>query len=222
VEVIPENELKEKYSHAHKYFSHFKSNLLKRDVKPPVKANDWYKFGRSQSLDGWDSPAKIVIGVNSVGNKYAVDYRQTLISSGGTAGYCGITLPQGTKYSLLYIQAILNSKYLEWHSSLIGEVFRGGYIARGTKVLNRLPIRIINFDNPHDVMLHDNIAGIQKKLIAIQSEIDANKGNERTLTKFRRQFDILKDNLDQKLKELYDLGDDDRLIPLIEEIYEAH
>ena len=219
VEIIYEDELQLKYPETHNYFTHFKSDLLKRDVNPPIQTGDWYKFGRSQQLDRWDSPIKIVIGVNSVGNKYAIDYSHTFISSGGTAGHCGITVPSDLGYSIYYIQALLNSKYLEWYSSSIGEVFRGGYIARGTKVLNRLPIRKIDFDNPEEKKQHDKIAEIQERLIGKQSEIDKNIGNDRNLIKLQRQFTALKNTMEQALKKLYDLGNDDGIIPLIKDLY---
>jgi hypothetical protein len=96
-------------------------------------------------LDSCGLPQKIIVGVLSVGDKYAIDIHGTLISSGGTAGYCVVAVPETSDYSIYYIQAILNSKYLEWFSALYGEVFRGGYIARGTKVLKNLPIRKIDF-----------------------------------------------------------------------------
>jgi len=220
--AIPEKELRSKYPETYRYFSHFKTNLLRRDVKPPVRGDDWYRYGRSQSLDRWDWQVKIVIGVNSLGDKYSIDYHHTFISSGGTAGYCGITVPSGVKYSIYYIQALLNSKYLEWYSSLIGEVFRGGYIARGTKVLNRLPIRKIDFDNPGDRQLHDKIVEMQRKLIHNQSEIDTHSGDKRMLVTLNRRFAALKRELESILEELYGLGDDDDLIPLIKELYAAH
>lgn len=222
LEPIPESVLQGKYPETYRYFNHFRTDLLKRDVKPPIGRDDWYKFGRSQSLDRWDWPVKIVIGVNSLGEKYCIDYNHIFISSGGTAGYCGITVPPGIKYSIYYIQALLNSKYLEWYSSLIGEVFRGGYIARGTKVLNRMPIRKIDFDNPAEMRLHDNIVEIQQKLIRKQSDIDKNNGDKRILVTLNREFADLKRGLDTKLKELYGLGDDDCIIPLIKELYAAN
>lgn len=222
LEVIPESELQGKYPETYRYFNHFKTDLLKRDVKPPIGRDDWYKYGRSQSLDRWVWPVKIVIGVNSLGNKYSIDYNHTVISSGGTAGYCGITVPPDVGYSIYYIQALLNSKYLEWYSSLIGEVFRGGYIARGTKVLNRLPIRGIDFDNPDDKQLHDKIVDMQRKLIHRQSEIDKHSGDKRMLVTLNRQFGALKRELEAKLQELYGLGDDDGIIPLIKELYATH
>ena len=213
IEFIYMDELKVKYPFAYRYFLHYKSKLSdpKRDIKPePETANEWYRYGRHQSLDKCDVPAKIIVGVLSVGDKYAIDYYRTLISSGGTAGYCMIVLPDNCLYSIYYVQALLNSKYLEWYSALIGEVFRGGYIARGTKVLKKLPIRKIDFSNKTDKALHNKIAEIQEKLIQTQSEIDKKQKDKRALIKLQRQFDEQKNSLDIKLKELFNLKGDDK------------
>lgn len=72
---------------------------------------------------------------------------ELFVSSGGTAGYSIINVPEHSPYSIYYIQALLSSKYLEWFASVYGEVFRGGFIARGTKVQTRMPIPIIDFEN---------------------------------------------------------------------------
>ena len=137
IQFVELDNLKTNYPHLFSFLNHYKDKLdnSKRDIKPtPETKSEWYRYGRHQSLDKYDVPAKIIVGVLAKGNKYAIDYFGTLISSGGTAGYCMITLPDNFPYSIYYIQALLNSKYLEWFSALIGEVFRGGYIARGTKV----------------------------------------------------------------------------------------
>jgi len=222
IEFVEFNKLKSNYPNLFSFLNHYKSKLdnSKRDIKPtPETANEWYRFGRHQSLDKCDVPAKIIVGVLAQGNKYAIDYFGTLISSGGTAGYCMITLPDDFTYSIYYIQAILNSKYLEWFSALIGEVFRGGYIARGTKVLKKLPIRTIDFDNKKEKAIHDKIASIQKDLIDIQGQIDKNKGKNRKLIPLQRQFDSQKNKLEQTLNILFNLGESDSLIPLIGELY---
>lgn len=130
-----------------------------------------------------------------------------------------ITLPDNFLYSVYYIQALLNSKYLEWFSALIGEIFRGGYIARGTKVLKKLPIRIIDFDNKKENAMHDKISLIQKDLIDIQGQIDKNKGNSRKLIPLQRQFNSQKNKLDKTLNALFNLGESASLIPLIGELY---
>jgi hypothetical protein len=222
VDVIFETELSNKFPLAHSYFKFYEKEIKTRDVSPPINKDDWFKFGRSQHLDSWEAEEKIVVGVLSTGEKYPIDKNKTIVSSGGTAGYCIIAIPETCDYSIYYIQAILNSKYLEWFSALYGEVFRGGYIARGTKVLKNLPVRKIDFSDTKQKTLHDKIVETQKELISIYDQIDANAGNKRTLTPLQGQFAREKANLEKLLAKLYDLGSEDSLIPLIKELYEAN
>lgn len=225
IEFVEIEKLKSDFPCLFKYLAVNKETLNnpKRDIKPePETADEWYRYGRHQSLDKCDVPAKIIVGVLSQGDKYAIDYHRTLISSGGTAGYCMIALPDDCSYSIYYIQALLNSKYLEWFASLIGEVFRGGYIARGTKVLKRLPIRTVDFSDKKEKSQHDKIASLQEELINIQGEIDKNQGNNRALEPLQREFNAKKCKLGNKLTTLYELGDIDEKIPLIGEMYEAN
>ena len=222
IEFIKIDDLKNDYPECHKFLLHNKPTLSnkKRDIKPiPQTQDEWYRYGRHQSLDKCDVPAKIIVGVLSQGNKYAIDYHGTLISSGGTAGYCMITNPNNSPYSIYYIQALLNSKYLEWFSSIYGEVFRGGYIARGTKVLKQVPIRIINFKDKKDKIIHDKIAKTQKDLIKIQGELDKSNKNLRKMIINQRKFDDLMNTQQNNLEQLYNLGKMDSSIPLIKEMY---
>ena len=222
IKFVEIDQLKSDFPMAYGYLSAYQSKLQSptRDIKPePLTENEWYRYGRHQSLDKCDVPAKIIVGVLSQGDKYAIDYSGTLISSGGTAGYCMITLPADLQYSIYYVQALLNSKYLEWYSALIGEVFRGGYIARGTKVLKKLPIRVIDFTNEKDKTLHDKISSIQERLIKTQTSLDQNLGNDRALIPLQRDFDAMRSEMSSALKELYGLGEGDSQIPLISEIY---
>ncbi len=225
VDVIPLTTIQKKFPLAYDYLQKHKTilNNPKRDIKPESKTkNEWHRYGRHQSLDSCGLPSKIIVGVLSVGDKYAIDVHGTLISSGGTAGYCAVAIPTTSDYSIYYIQTILNSKYLEWFSALYGEVFRGGYIARGTKVLKNLPIRKIDFSDTKQKALHDKIAETQKELISIYDQIDANAGNKRALTPLQGQFVREKANLEKLIAKLYDLGSEDSLIPLIKELYEAN
>ena len=198
-------------------------NNSKRDIKPkPETDNEWYRYGRHQSLENCILPEKIIVGVLSRGDKYAIYTHGALISSGGTAGYCAIGIPEDCPYSVYYIQAILNSKYLEWFCSIYGEVFRGGYIARGTKVLNRLPIRTIDFSDMAQKAPYDDIVRCQKELIDIFTEIDNHANDARQILPLRRQFTDKRSKMDHFLKLLYGLEGKDSRIPLIREIYEAH
>lgn len=222
-------ELEKEYPETFKYISdkqikhrliYQKNSRDLRSIEPiPKTENEWYRYGRNQYLELGSINEKIIIGVSSTGNKYPMDFSQTLHSAGGTAGYCSIFLSENSKYSIYYIQAILNSKYLEWIISLRGEVFKGGYIARGTKVLKKLPIRVIDFENLEDKALHDKISILQKDLIDTHTDIDKHIGNKRELIPLERQFKTKKIELDNVLKELYDLEEDDNLIPNVSDIY---
>ena len=225
VEIITLNDIQKEYKFAFDYLQKHKTilNNPKRDIKPePATADEWHRFGRQQGLNISDKKEKIILGVLSSGDKYAIDKYGTLFTSGGTAGYCAITIPDNLDYSPYYIQAILNSKYVEWFVILTGEIFRGSYFARGTKVLNNLPIRNIDFSNTKEKDIHDKIVKSQKELIIIHDQIDLNTGNKRTLPLLQGQFEREKMNLEKLLAKLYNLGNDDLLIPLIKDLYETN
>lgn len=224
VQLIPLPTIQKNFPFAYKYLNDHKAILNKssRDIQPrPTTPDEWHRFGRVQGLTISPKKEKIFLGVLSNGDKYAIDKYGTLFTSGGTAGYCAITLPDDCDYSIYYIQAILNSKYAELFVILTGEVFRGGYFARGTKVLDNLPIRTIDFDDPKEKAIHDKIVDIQKDLITAQGEIDKYQADKRKLVVAERTFHRLKVKMDQELANLYDLGTDDAQIPLIKELYEA-
>ena len=88
--------------------------------------------------------------------------------------------------------------------------------------MKNLPIRRIDFANAKEKALHDKIVSTQKELISVYDQIDANAGNKRLLTPLQNQFAREKANLEKLLAKLYDLGNDDLLIPLIKELYEAN
>jgi methylase of polypeptide subunit release factors len=224
LEMIPLKDIKKEFPKLYKYLQAHKDilNASSRDIKPePTTPNEWHRFGRHQSLDACNLPEKIIVGVLSTGDKYAVDSCSTFVSSGGTAGYCMIALPADSSYSIYYLQAILNSKYIEWISSLYGEIFRGGYIARGTKVLKQLPIHKIDFENKTEQHTHDSIAKKQMQLIELGDKIDSMQGNKRQLTILQRQFDIAKKELADLITKLYGMEQFDSIIPIIKEQYAA-
>jgi len=203
------------------YLDFYKEKLQKRDIKPtPATFDEWYRYWRHQSLEKCDVESKIVVWVLSNWEKYSIDNNRTFFSSWWTAGYCLITLSDDCKYSIYYIQALLNSKYLEWISSIYWEVFRWWYIARWTKVLNKLPIKIIDFENINEVKLHDEISEIQEKLINLNEELLKTSKNSRDFIKIKRLFDLEKLKIEKLLFILFNLWKEDLKVPLIENLYE--
>jgi hypothetical protein len=223
LDIIPLNTIQRKYPYLYKYLQVVKHKLdhPSRDIKPtPTTPNEWHRYGRHQSLEACEINEKLIVGVNSQCDKYAVDTKGTLVSSGGTAGYCLVSVPDGNPYSIYYIQAILGSIQGEWLASLYGEIFRGGFIARGTKVLKQLPIRKIDFTNADEKNAHDDIVNRQKRLIALGDKIAQNTGNARRLTPLQRQFDALKVEQQQAINTLYRMDESTAaLIPIIKDLY---
>lgn len=223
IELIPLTTIKKEYPYFHTYLMNVRNELDRpsRDIKPiPSTPNEWHRYGRQQSLEACEVAEKMIVGVLSQADKYAIDNKGTLVSSGGTAGYCMVCVPTEKKYSIYYIQAILGSVQGEWLASLYGEIFRGGYIARGTKVLKQIPIRTINFDNKADVRMHDDIVNRQKQLIAIGDKLSKVAGNPRKIVPLQRQFNVLREEQQNAVNVLYGMTQEEQLrIPLIKEIY---
>ena len=198
-------------------------NKASRDIQPkPATADEWYRYGRHQSLEACEVEEKMIVGVLAQADKYAIDNNGTLVSSGGTAGYCLVSVPSDSQYSIYYIQAILGSIQGEWLASLYGEIFRGGYIARGTKVLKQIPIREIDFTNQNEQNAHDDIVDRQKRLIELGDKISKAAKNRRGLIPLQRQFDLLKQEQQNVINMLYGMTNDEvSLIPKIKELYAA-
>ena len=225
LDVIQLSTIQRKFPYFYNYLRVIKSELDRpdRDIKPaPTTANEWHRFGRHQSLEACEIAEKIIVGVLAQENKYAVDTNGTLVSSGGTAGYCLVSIPADSQYSIYYIQAILGSIQGEWLASLYGEIFRGGFIARGTKVLKQIPVRTIDFNNLADVTAHKEIVERQKSLISRGDRIAANGNNARTARPLKRQFELLKEEQQQAINNLYGMTEEEvSLIPKIKELYAA-
>lgn len=225
LDVIKLSTIQSKYPYLYNYLTVIQPVLDRtdRDIKPtPTTTNEWHRYGRHQSLEACEIAEKIIVGVLAQENKYAVDANGTLVSSGGTAGYCLVSIPADSHYSIYYIQAILGSIQGEWLASLYGEIFRGGFIARGTKVLKQIPIRTVDFTNPDDVALHNEIVERQKSLISLGDRIAAAGNNTRKSTPLKRQFELLKTEQQQAINNLYGMTDEEvTLIPKIKELYAA-
>lgn len=226
LELISLATIQRLYPYFYAYLIDAKNELDKpsRDIKPaPTTPNEWYRYGRQQSLEACEVEEKMIVGVLSQADKYAIDNKGTLVSSGGTAGYCMVCVPTDKQYSIYYIQALLGSVQGEWLASLYGEIFRGGYIARGTKVLKQIPIRTINFTDDADVAKHNDIADRQKQLIAIGDKLAKVSGNPRKTAPLQRQFEAMREQQQNAINSLYGMTKEEQLkIPLIKEIYAAN
>jgi len=219
---IEYEELKADYPKIFEFIHIVKEGLTaeKRSIEPePTGPNEWHRYGRNQALENCDVDQKLIVGILSSGYKYSIDNHRTFVASGGTAGYSIINIPSNCDYSIYYIQALLSSKYLEWFSSIYGEIFRGGFVARGTKVQTRMPIPTIDFDNVKETSKHKKISDLQKKLNATYMKIL--KADVREKIVLERQFEGDKMKMDDLIKELFNLGEADNDIPSVMDLYRS-
>lgn len=221
VQLVDINVLRLKYPFLYSYLQDIKHILSKpkRSLEPkPKTANEWYRYGRHQALENCDVAQKIIVGVLSQGEKYSIDNERTFISSGGTAGYCYINVPDNVEYSIYYIQAIINSKYLENFAFIEGGIFRGGYISRGTSILKRMPIPTIDFKDAESKQLHDDIARIQRRMNEIYGLILSFKHEPAKQKPLERTFDSLDTQMKARLKQLFNFKQDED-IPEVKDLY---
>ena len=198
-ELIPLDEMKSSFSGAYAYLQDNYNALVPKSVSSSGKrdvdhatADTWYKYGRSQGLSAFTKTKKLIVGVLSREPMYAYDDNDMLIASGGTAGYCAVSLKGSCPYSLEYIQAWLTNPFTERIISVIGSDFENGFVSRGTAVLKQLPFIELNLGDPAHKKIHDDITAKTKDILQInnalsgalsKSQISTYEGRKKVLIK---------------------------------------
>jgi adenine-specific DNA-methyltransferase len=126
----------------------------------------WFTFGRSQSLTQMERP-KLIVQVLAQSGRYAYDARGIYFTGGGNGPYYGIrwAAPDEPR-SLHYLQALLSSRLLDFFHHRISTTFRGGYFSYGKQFIAQLPIRPINFKDSSERAEHDAIVKLVERILA--------------------------------------------------------
>lgn len=210
-QVIPSNELQSNYPKAWAWLDHNRETLQNRDISPPgYPVDEWYRYGRVQALTVFENRPKIVVGVNSQGDKYVYDDKNTLLASGNTAGEVAIAAfeapRQPSRYDLHFILALLNHQAIEYFCRKRGSPFRGGWFSRGTDVLKEIPIPVIDFDKKDSrTALYEEIAQMSKQLCTdCEALTTLSSGSTRAI--LERKITASRRLLDGKISSLYGVG----------------
>ena len=167
-ELIPLEEIRVNYPLCWEYLCANKEKLLPkvlggtRDTGADTKSNEWYKYGRTQGLTGWDKP-KLIVGVLSKGPSTAYDNMHMMLASGGTAGYVPL-YQKCDDYALEYIEAWINYPLTDEMFKLQTTNFRDGYWTHGTNVMNRIPFLTINKNDIRELNIYNQIVSITKQI----------------------------------------------------------
>lgn len=208
--LITPKEMMERFPKAFEYLKINYSRLSDRDIAPsPVSLkNEFYRYGRHQSLTRAFISPKIILSVNQLGDKYGIDVQGIGIASGGTAGEIGIANPKGG-YSLEFILALLNQRAIEYFCRKRGSPFRGGYYSRGTAVLEDVPVPIIDFKDKKQKALHDLITKDVQKVISYRAKVIKAIGRNREL--LEGNIITIQNRIKKAFSQLFGLKTDDEI-----------
>ena len=120
-------------------------------------------------------------------------------SSGGTAGYISLTLKEGSKYSLEYIQAWLSHSFTDRIFQTIGSDFEGGFYTHGTGLFKSIPLLLIDFKDYDEKFIHDEITRLVQDITSLNIEI-----SEETDSKKKKLLIIVKENIIRKINKIID------------------
>lgn len=174
-----------------------------RDIKNATNDN-WYQYGRTQALTAFVHTPKLIVRVLSRQPMYAYDTQDMLIASGGTAGYCAIAAPLDCGYDLAYIQAWLNHPYTERLLRTMGSDFEGGYTARGTYVLKKVPFPELDFTNEAQKAAYDAVVSDTRQIYRLNDRLQV-KADRRTKEVIGREKEKLIRQIETQIADIYQL-----------------
>jgi hypothetical protein len=103
---------------------------------------------------------------------------------------------------------ILNSKLLWFFLKSTGYVLRGGFYTFKTNYLSPFPIPILDINKTKDKLNIDNMVEMVEQMLEIQKKYHSVKlENEKKM--FKKQIDILDNQIDQLVYELYGLTEEE-------------
>ena len=180
------------------------NNGVGRDIKNATSEN-WYQYGRTQAITAFINTPKLIVRVLSKTPMYAYDAKDMLIASGGTAGYCAIASTPNCKYDLAYIQAWLNHPYTEKLLQIMGSDFEGGFTARGTYLLKKLPFYELDFDDKAQRVAYENVVAWVNKIYALNQVLET-KFDKSTREVIEQEKDKLIKQIDEQIGSIYRLS----------------
>lgn len=138
--LIQPPELQRNFPGCWAYLEAHRGQLARRAVGGgPVQENQWYQFGRSQSLGKFDTE-KLIVQVLSREPRYAYDDTNAMFTGGGNGPYYGLRCTDRSSFSLPYLLAVMCHPLSEAMIRTRTSVFRGGYYSHGKQFLSQLPI----------------------------------------------------------------------------------
>ena len=143
VVVIKEATLQNKYPKAYKFLLTWRKKLLSRQ-KGKIKKDDWYKWGRIQSMIPVKN--KLLTKTFNKGPCFYFDKTESLFSNG-----YALTNIHST-YNIKFIQLVLNSSIFAYYSKLTSFEIEGEYQCYQKNFIERFCIPIIDIKKQEELI----------------------------------------------------------------------
>jgi type I restriction-modification system DNA methylase subunit len=141
-QLIQPKAMEKQFPKCYAYLKARKSELEGRSVSGGSAAHQqFYQFGRSQSLTKFDKP-KIILPALSIEPRYVYDTDNIMVTGGGNGPYYLLRSCSNSPVSDLYLLAFLNHPFSEAFVRTKTSLFRGGYYAHGKQFIKDIPIPI--------------------------------------------------------------------------------
>lgn len=204
--LIPKKEFQDRYPRCWEYLLANKRNLENREGGK-MKGEGWYAYIYPKSLGKFDLP-KIITPDLALSASYCYDSEGTYYFTGGAAGGYGI-IPRDQIHPK-YLLGLLNSHLLDWFLHLISTPFRGGYFSYEARFIKQLPIRLIDFSNPAEKKLHDDLVALVDVMLTLHHRLQQAVGAEHE--QLQRQIEKTDREIDSLVYKLYSITDAERII----------
>ena len=122
------------------YLTARQAELERRNISGGASGTQqFYQFGRSQSLTKFNSP-KIILPILSLEARYAYDDDNITVTGGGNGPYYMIRPKAGAPVSNAFLLAVLHHPLCEAMVRTNTSAFRGGYYSHGKQFIEHLPV----------------------------------------------------------------------------------
>ena len=170
--LIPFERIEKEWPKTAAYLVENKKRLEDRE-KGKFRGAEWHRFGRSQNL-GIQQRVKLCVPrlVDELCAGYDHDGSHFL----DNVDVGGVTLkPEYVAQGLPYLLALLNSKLMRWFFPNVSAPFRGGWYSANRQFLSQVPIRLIDFSNPDEKSMHEQITMLVAQVTALHCQLASAK-----------------------------------------------
>jgi type I restriction-modification system DNA methylase subunit len=211
-ELIPQSLLEQRWPLVWRYLLDNRQVLEEREGGK-MRHGRWYAYVYPKNLGCFDKPKLLTPSIARRAS-FSYDARGEYYfvgSGGGGGGGYGITLKPDVEASPLYVLGLLNSKALDYYLHTISSCFRGGYWAYNRQYIAQLPIRLPGMGDPTDKGLHDSLAALVGRMLALHERL-AGRGDMRDEERgqIEREIERTDREIDELVYDLYGLTQEER------------